>query len=216
MQNEIKVVIVEPHKNPTITTLKNKLENLQEAVGGLIEIIDIEDDVCILCNEEGKLIGLEGNRRLSDDILVGTFFVCGSNNEGELTSLTDSQIEKYIQFFWEPQTFTQGEIEDSIVFKFIPIEDWVENEDYFEPYEECVGNEDEMHSRDDVIYPDDFDTQYYEVNDYLEQLVELYAQYLDKCVEKGKQASLDDAIHNAEKHCEGEKENSIEDKELDI
>lgn len=43
MQNEIKVVMVEPHKNPTITTIKTKLENLQETVGGLIEIIDIED-----------------------------------------------------------------------------------------------------------------------------------------------------------------------------
>ena len=124
MQNEIKVLMVEPHKNPTVTTIKNKLENLQEAVGGLIEIIDIEDNVCILCNEEGKLIGLEGNRKLGDDILVGIFFVCGSNDEGELTSLTDSQLEKYIKFFWQPQTFTQGEIESSIVFKFIPIEDW--------------------------------------------------------------------------------------------
>ena len=124
MQNEIKVLMVEPHKNPTVTTIKTKLENLQEAVGGLIEIIDIEDNVCILCNEEGKLIGLEGNRKLGDDILVGTFFVCGSNDEGELTSLTDSQLEKYIKFFWQPQTFTQGEIESSIVFKFIPIEDW--------------------------------------------------------------------------------------------
>ena len=124
MRNEIKVVIVEPHKNPTITTIKTKLENLQEAVGGLVEIIDIEDNVCILCNEEGKLTGLEGNRALGEDILVGTFYVCGSNNEGELTSLTDSQIEKYIQFFWEPQTFTQQEIENTLVFKFIPFEDW--------------------------------------------------------------------------------------------
>ena len=124
MQNEIKVVMVEPHKNHTITTIKTKLENLQEAVGWLIELIDIEDNVSILCNEEGKLIGLEGNRKLGDDILVGTFFVCGSNNEGELTSLTDSQIEKYIQFFWEPQTFTQQEIENTLVFKFIPFEDW--------------------------------------------------------------------------------------------
>lgn len=41
MQNEIKVVMVEPHKNPTITTIKPKLENLQKAVGGLIELIDI-------------------------------------------------------------------------------------------------------------------------------------------------------------------------------
>ena len=124
MRNEITVVIVEPHKKPTITTIKTKLENLQEAVGGLIEIIDIEDDVCILCNEEGKLTGLEGNRALGEDILVGTFYVCGSNNEGELTSLTDSQIEKYIQFFWEPQTFTQQEIENTLAFKFIPFEDW--------------------------------------------------------------------------------------------
>lgn len=124
MQNEIKVVMVEPHKTPTITTIKTKLENLQKAVGGLIEIIDIEDNVCILCNEEGKLIGLEGNRRLANDILVGAFYVCGSNNEGELISLTDTQIEKYKQLFWEPQTFTQQEIENTLVFKFIPFEDW--------------------------------------------------------------------------------------------
>lgn len=124
MQNEIKVVMVEPHKNPTITTLKNNLENLQEAVGGLIEFINVEDDVCILCNEEGKLIGLEGNRKFGDDILAGTFYVCGSNNEGELISLTDTQIEKYKQLFWEPQTFTQQEIENTLVFKFLPFEDW--------------------------------------------------------------------------------------------
>lgn len=124
MQNEIKVVMVEPNKRPIVTTIKTKLENLQEAVGGLIEIIDIEANICILCNEEGKLIGLEGNRKLGDDILVGTFYVCGSNDEGDLVSLTDSQIDKYIKFFWETQAFTQGEIEDSIVFKFIPIEDW--------------------------------------------------------------------------------------------
>ncbi len=124
MPKDIQVVIVEPHKNPTISTIRTKLENLQEAVGGLIEIINIEENICILCNEEGKLIGLEGNRKLGDDILVGTFYVCGSNDEGELISLTDSQIEKYIKFFWEPQTFTQGEIENSIVFKFIPFEDW--------------------------------------------------------------------------------------------
>lgn len=124
MQNEIKVVMVEPNKHPIVTTIKTKLENLQEAVGGLIEIIDIEPNICILCNEEGKLIGLEGNRKLGDDILVGTFYVCGSNDEGDLVSLTDSQIDKYIKFFWEPQTFTQGEIVDSIVFRFIPFEDW--------------------------------------------------------------------------------------------
>ena len=92
----------------------------------------------------------------------------------------------------------------------------MENENYFEPYEECVGNEDEMYSRDNVIFPDDFDTKYYQVNDYLEQLIELYAQYLDKCVDKEKHVFLDDVIHNAEERCEGEKGSFIEDKALDI
>lgn len=96
------------------------------------------------------------------------------------------------------------------------LEDWVENEEYFEPYEECVGNEDEMRSRDDVIYPDDFDTKYYEVNDYLEQLVELYAQYLDKSVEKEKHVSLNDVIHMAEERAGKDNVGSLEDKELDI
>lgn len=29
-----------------------------------------DDNACILCNEEGKLIGLEPNRRLGKDILI--------------------------------------------------------------------------------------------------------------------------------------------------
>ena len=96
------------------------------------------------------------------------------------------------------------------------LEDWVENENYFEPYEECVGYEDDMHSRDNVIWPDDFDKQYYEVNDYLEQLIELYAQYLDKFVEKEKGITLDDVIHNAESRSYNAKDNSIENIDLEM
>lgn len=118
MKKEIKVVMVEPLKCPTITTINNDLESLQKAVGGLIEFVDIEENVCILCNEEGKLIGLEGNRRLNNDIIAGTFYVCGVNDNGELISLTSAQMDKYLRYFWEPQTFTQDEINDTLIIKF--------------------------------------------------------------------------------------------------
>ena len=118
MKKEIKVVMVEPLKCPTTTTISNDLESLQKAVGGLIEFVDIEENVCILCNEEGKLIGLEGNRRLNNDIIVGTFYVCGVNDDGELISLTSAQMDKYLRYFWEPQTFTQDEINDTLIIKF--------------------------------------------------------------------------------------------------
>ena len=48
--------------------LKNTLEAMQEAVGGYIDIVGLDDKVCILLYDEGKLIGLEGNRRIGSDI----------------------------------------------------------------------------------------------------------------------------------------------------
>lgn len=78
-ETKIKVLKVEPMKHPEEVMLNNTLRALQAAVGGLIEIANLEDDVCLLCNEGGKLIDLPGNRRVGDDIIAGTFYVCGSD-----------------------------------------------------------------------------------------------------------------------------------------
>ena len=97
-KKEIRVLMVEPGKYPREVTIGNDLDSLQKAVSidcerqGLIEIIGIEKGVCILCNEEGKLLGLEGNRRLGDDIITGVFYVVGENRRGDLISLMDAQI----------------------------------------------------------------------------------------------------------------------------
>ena len=116
---EINVLMVKPYERPVMTTIKNDLDGLQEAVGGLIEIVDLSETACVLCNEEGKLIGLAGNRTFYNDILVGTFYVCGMDHCGNLISLSDEDIKKYTKQFWEPEYFTQEEIDDSIVFEFI-------------------------------------------------------------------------------------------------
>ena len=98
--------------------LENKLEAMQEAVGGLIDIATLDEQVCILLNDEGKLIGLEGNRRIGNDVIVGDFFVCGSDEEGNLTSLTDEQMETYMALFYEPQEITEEEIQAKSGFIF--------------------------------------------------------------------------------------------------
>ena len=118
-EKEIKVLMVEPGKEPKVTTIKNELESLQDAVSigaderGLIEIITISEDVCILCNEEGKLIGLEPNRRLGCDILCGVFYVTG-NGEEDLASLSEENIEAYKKIFEKPDTFSPGDVERTI------------------------------------------------------------------------------------------------------
>ena len=67
-EKEIKVLKVKPHEHPEVYMLKNTLEAMHEAVGGYIDILGLDDNVCILLNDEGNLIGLEDNRRISSDI----------------------------------------------------------------------------------------------------------------------------------------------------
>ncbi len=106
------------------TTLVNDLDELQKAVSigasyqGLIEIIEIEDGVCILCNEEGKLIGLEGNRRIGTDIITGVFCVTGEDDDGDLASLPADMIEKYMLRFWKIESFSEDDIMKAVVMKF--------------------------------------------------------------------------------------------------
>ena len=114
----IRTLKVEPGKEPVAAMLSNNLSSLQSAVGGFIELVGIDENVCILCNEEGKLMGLEGNRRLGNDVLVGTFYVVGVNQEGDLTSLTEDQLQKFAQQFKEPEVITQEEIRQATTFIF--------------------------------------------------------------------------------------------------
>lgn len=55
-----------------------------------------DEDVALICNEEGKMYGMPLNRDIGYDIIAGTFIIAGEvDEEGEFTSLTEEQIEKY-------------------------------------------------------------------------------------------------------------------------
>jgi hypothetical protein len=122
---EIKVLMVEPGKHPKVTMLQDDLDTLQKAVSigadyqGLIEIISIGNGDCLLCNEEGKLIGLEGNRRLGNDIIVGVFYILSEDLDGNLVSLSDKKIQYYTELFWEPERFDRTEIEATLTCHFL-------------------------------------------------------------------------------------------------
>ena len=124
-EKEIKVVKVEPLKAPTIDTIINDLDHLQKAISigapsqGLIEFVYLEDNVSILCNEEGKLIGLEPNRRLGEDILCGVFYLVAEDKNGNLKSLTHAQQDKYLRLFWDPDIISNDSIDKTIFAKFI-------------------------------------------------------------------------------------------------
>ncbi len=101
-ENKIRVVKIEPNKRPEDTFIPSSLEGLHEAVGGLIEIVPLCDDCHILCNEEGKIIGLEPNRFFGEDVIVGNMCIIKIDEEGDIISLSDEDVKKYMTLFYEP------------------------------------------------------------------------------------------------------------------
>ena len=114
-----RVVYVEPGKPAVEKEIGTDIHDLQEAVGGLIECIySHRDETIIVANDEAKLIGLEGNRRLDNgSIIAGPFFVIGDAGE-EFRSLTDAEVSRYLQVYAEPQQISQREVQADMGFTF--------------------------------------------------------------------------------------------------
>ena len=104
-EGHLRVLVVEPERTPYVKEIPHTLEALQQEVGGLIEVIcPYADLVGLVCNEEGKLLGLPLNRALIDgdgkmyDVICGTFLVTGLGAE-DLASLPPDLLEKYYRHF---------------------------------------------------------------------------------------------------------------------
>lgn len=112
----IKVVLMEPGQEARIVEIGSSLREMQCVVQGHIEAVTLpfKDNVCLICNEEGKLIDLPPNRALPDpdsrfmsDVIAGTCFICGVEH-GEFVGLSDKQLEHYKELFLKPQEFTKN------------------------------------------------------------------------------------------------------------
>lgn len=112
-ESKISVLLVEPGKCPKIVKIEDALKAMQCIVGGDIEVYrPFDDDVAIVCNEEGKVKGFPLNRAIySDrgelvDIIAGAFFVCYAPVDSEkFLSLPKELAEKYEEYFKEPESF---------------------------------------------------------------------------------------------------------------
>ena len=105
------VVACYPGKTAQVIEIEGSLESMQKFVGGSIQAVyPFNDPVAIICNDEGKLQNLPMNRYIPEirDVIAGTFFLCGAPPEGEnFASLTEEQLQRYTQRFYEPEQFCQ-------------------------------------------------------------------------------------------------------------
>lgn len=100
MNYKMRVLIKRPDEEyGHVCNISNRLENLQKTVDGYIEVIPVtmsadKKPIVLVCNEEGKLRGLEHNMFYMGYEIVGTFFLCSVEGD-KLTDL--------------PQTFGMAE-----------------------------------------------------------------------------------------------------------
>ena len=114
MNNEkMAVLVVEPGMSPYVKEIDSGLKSLQSEVGGWIEAVyPFEEEVALICNEEGKLSELPLNRALRGDyggvydIIAGTFLVVGLGEE-DFCSLSDEYIKKFSDRFKTPEKFAE-------------------------------------------------------------------------------------------------------------
>jgi hypothetical protein len=110
---QIKVIFCESGKRARMLETDNNLGCFQKLVGGWIEeYMPFDDDVAIVCNEEGKTMGLPLNRGITDengqllDIIAGDFFICYAPVESEsFLSMPPELEEKYLKKFEMPEMF---------------------------------------------------------------------------------------------------------------
>ncbi len=111
---------IQPGKPPFETRIPNELRELQNAVSRLGEpsLIEVtcpfDDAALVMGNEEAKLIGMQGNRRINGAIYAGPIYIIGDNLRGDFCDLTDKQIEHYSQMFATPEDITQEDIDEEM------------------------------------------------------------------------------------------------------
>lgn len=103
--NLLQIVYVEPNRIPFISEVFNDLKSLQRAVDGSVEPVYLGDGAILVCNEEGKVKGMDCNRRVGDDVIAGPFFIVGEE-DGAFRSLTDEETQRYMERFTEPEQST--------------------------------------------------------------------------------------------------------------
>lgn len=110
----MKVLRVRPKHYPEVIDIDCSLESLQKEVEGPIQAIyPWDDEVALICNEEGKLYDdcmeklnrtLDGPYGIPIDIIVGTFLIVGLT-EDDFGELLPEFIEKYEKMFHQPRKF---------------------------------------------------------------------------------------------------------------
>ena len=120
----LRTVYIRPGCRPVETHIWEKLKFLQDAVSdhGEDSLIEVtypltDEDILVIGNEEAKLIGMKGNRRIAGNVYAGPIFLLRNSEDGEnFAGLTDDDVVKYKRLFAEPENISDDEVQADCSF----------------------------------------------------------------------------------------------------
>ena len=97
----IDVIIKRPGQIPHHTSISNSLKNLQGHVGGYIEAVTLPSGIVVICNEDGRIVGLPHNCTVDKITFVGTIIFAGIQGEefGDIPLDYQTFKKKYKELF---------------------------------------------------------------------------------------------------------------------
>ena len=110
----IRTLMVAPGELPTVKELLPTTEAFIQAISvgsqelGKLKKKKIDKDVYIIYNSIAPL-SLEGNRKVAKKIICGTFYVI-TIKKGLPCSLTNNEIEKYTERFFEIESYDDWDV----------------------------------------------------------------------------------------------------------
>ena len=93
----MKIVVKKVGQIGEVVEVENTLKTFQDIVGGYIETFPLTSDMLVICNEEGKFMGLAPNIEIvvgqHSELIVGDFAIV-KHGQDDFESLDDEQIER--------------------------------------------------------------------------------------------------------------------------
>lgn len=104
MENKIHVCLLKMNHarqgtQAVFLDIENDLASFQGLVGGYIEVVTLGDGICLVCNEEGKLLNMRPVAFLNADgkpfdTINGDCILCRADDDGEFASLDEEEMHR--------------------------------------------------------------------------------------------------------------------------
>ena len=94
ISSKIKAIVKQPGLKPMLCEIDNTVKEMQMIVGGYIETVTMTPDLVVICNEDGRRLGLQKNEAFDDTDFVGTIILVGRGLD-DFTDVPEYVIKMY-------------------------------------------------------------------------------------------------------------------------